>query len=119
MRINAATGFPLPARDIFPRGGPRVVEKISAVSALRREPGDTPTSRHQQDAERNSFHAYQNETGAIVPLRDRVRLSSAFVAQLLGQVLAQERTSPASHLAAARAYDGPHTPGTHLLSRQD
>ncbi len=123
MRVNASIDSGPQARGIFPRGGARIVEKINATSILTRDPGDAALPYHEQKPDRIRAHAYQNGTNIIAPLWDGPRLSSAFVAQLLGQLLAQGARPDADHLAAARAYaradSGAHGLRARLLNRQD
>lgn len=119
MRVNAATGLASQFHGTFPRDLPGNVEKISAASALTRDPGDAGPFRHEQSPHYLHRPTYQNETNTAAPLRDAPFFTSAFVAQLLGQVLTRGAISSADRVAAARAYARVRAPHLRLLNRWD
>ena len=83
----------------------RALQKSSDTSGLRGEGGEEPRHPPPHDHSRAREYPPQNGTARDVPLRDPrapSRLTAAFTAQLLGQILPDPERKPAAWAAYAR-----------------
>ncbi len=87
----------------------RALQKPSASANLHGERQDDPGAQTQQRQNNPDFSSPQNGTQAGVPFRYAPRLTAAFTAQLLGQIMPDpERRS--SGFKSAQAYGSAVTP---------
>jgi hypothetical protein len=89
----------------------RAVEKTSASSTLGRDNPNTGSERKEPPAPLQVELVSRDDTPRFDPFWDTPRLLPTFVAQLLGQVMAERRQS----VAARTAYGRAGSPRTALL----
>jgi hypothetical protein len=84
----------------------RALQKPNAASDLHGKAQGEPHQPSQQQRKAQTILPPQSGTECHVPFRHAPRLTAAFTAQLLGQIL-PDPERPSSGLMSARAYDGP------------
>jgi hypothetical protein len=102
MRVTGSMEPALRGKLPLPSAAARIIEKTSAISALKRDPADTPQPRRKTTPRLQVELVCQDETGGFDPFRDAPKLRPAFVAQLLGQVMAPGHAGPSAHGAYRR-----------------
>jgi hypothetical protein len=85
---------------------PRPVEKTSVTSHLARERPDTGAAPRACHSPLGIEHVCQEGTDRFDPIQDAPRLRPAFVAQLLGQVMAASPTDRSAQAAYRRTTGG-------------
>jgi hypothetical protein len=81
----------------------RAIEKTSASSALRREKPGAEKERKNSAPPLQVELVYRDDTTGFDPFWDAPRLVPAFVAQLLGQVMPEQRENVPVETAYGRA----------------
>jgi hypothetical protein len=105
MRVNGHIACASRGRLPLPAAGARVVEKTSAASSLKRERSGADPRQHRTPPRLQVELVCQDETARFDPFRDAPRLQPTFVAQLLGQVMAQAGANPSAQAAYRRLSD--------------
>ena len=106
MRVNGNIDCASRGRLPLPGAGARVVEKASPASSLKREQSDADGRQHRAPPRLQVELVCQDETAGFDPFRDAPRLQPTFVAQLLGQVMAQAGADPSAQAAYRRLASG-------------
>jgi hypothetical protein len=81
----------------------RAIEKTSASSALRREKPGAEKKRKDSAPPLQVELVYRDDTAGFDPFWDAPRLLPTFVAQLLGQVMPEQRANVSVESAYGRA----------------
>lgn len=108
MRVNGHMETVGRGRPLRSASGATAVEKASAASHLTREHPGESRPRHRTAPSLHIERVCQDETACFDPLHDAPKLRPAFVAQLLGQVMAGNGTGPSTR-AAYRPVIAAHT----------
>jgi hypothetical protein len=113
MRVNRH--IPCASRGTLqrPPAAARPIEKTSAASSLKREGSGAAPQQPRTSPRLQVELVCQDETAGFDPFRNAPKLRPAFVAQLLGQVMAQAQTDP----SAQAAYRGVSPIRGRLLDR--
>jgi hypothetical protein len=106
MRVNGHAKPVSRGRHLLPLAAPRPVEKTSATSHLTRERPDTSAARRESRSRLQFERVCQDGTARFDPIQDAPRLRPAFVAQLLGQVMAASSADRSVQAAYRRATGG-------------
>jgi hypothetical protein len=114
MRVDGHGQYFGRGSDLLSAAAPRAIEKASTASRLKREHGDTPRKRHKTEMPHRAEPVCQAGTMVFDPFRDAPKLWPAFVAQVLGQVMAASRARPSPSSAYGRAADA----GGRLIDRR-
>jgi hypothetical protein len=102
MRVTGSMGSAARGKLPLPQASARIVEKTSAISTLKHGPPDAPPPRHKDTPRLQVELVCQDGTDGFDPFRDAPKLRPAFVAQLLGQVMAPGHVRPSAHSAYRR-----------------
>jgi hypothetical protein len=108
MRVNGHIDSASRGRLPLPAAGARAVEKTSAASSLKREQSGADPRQRRTPPRLQVELVCQDETTGFDPFRDAPTLRPTFVAQLLGQVMAQASANPSAQ-AAYRRVSGAHS----------
>jgi hypothetical protein len=102
MRVNGNIDCANRGRLPLPGKAARAVEKTSPASGLKREQAGADARPRKAPPRLQVELVCQDETAGFDPFRDAPKLRPAFVAQVLGQVMAQAQTDPSAQAAYRR-----------------
>lgn len=114
MRVNGPLCPASRGKVLLPPAGARAVEKTSPASGLKRERPDAFQPPRKTAPRLRIELVCQDDTQGFDPFRDAPKFRSAFVTQVLGQAMAEERALPSAQTAYRRAAEI----GARLIDRR-